>query len=196
MLASTDVVRAGIFVAWAVFGIGMAARTLRRGGTKPERRAEPAALVGVALQGLAFFLFFGLGRRLAEARPDVHGVAGLAVEAAALALAAASAWLGVSAFARLGEQWSIRARILEGHALVTSGPYRIVRQPIYSALLGLIIATGVALGRWVSLAVAVPLFVAGTLIRIRREERLLRAAFGEAHASYVRRVRALVPFVW
>ncbi|MCE7858128.1 MAG: hypothetical protein DYG97_16660, partial [Ignavibacteria bacterium CHB3] len=57
-------------------------------------------------------------------------------------LAIASVWLGLSAVKTLGKQWNIKAQIIEGHELITTGPYKIVRHPIYSALFGLLIVTG------------------------------------------------------
>jgi protein-S-isoprenylcysteine O-methyltransferase Ste14 len=46
-----------------------------------------------------------------------------------------------SAVCALGKQWSIAARVVEGHELITDGPYRIVRHPIYAGMLGLLVAT-------------------------------------------------------
>jgi protein-S-isoprenylcysteine O-methyltransferase Ste14 len=53
----------------------------------------------------------------------------------------------------------------------------------------------IAFGHWLNLMIALPLFAAGTVIRIREEEKLLRELFGEDHARYVREVPAFIPLI-
>jgi protein-S-isoprenylcysteine O-methyltransferase Ste14 len=60
-------------------------------------------------------------------------------------------------------------------------------------MLGLLVATTVVVGTPVSLAASIPIFVIGTLTRVRREERLLAAAFGDQWMEYAARTPALVP---
>jgi protein-S-isoprenylcysteine O-methyltransferase Ste14 len=103
--------------------------------------------------------------------------------------------LFLSAASSMGKNWSLVARTRADHELVRTGPFAIVRHPIYLALLLYLISIAAALGHWQQLLLAVPVFVAGTLIRIREEERLLRARFGEDHARYVRDVPALIPMI-
>ena len=62
---------------------------------------------------------------------------------------------------------------------MTGGPYRLVRNPIYTGMLGMLLATGLAWSRPLALVLGTLVFCAGTVIRIRAEERLLRTAFGE-----------------
>ena len=70
-----------------------------------------------------------------------------------------------------------------------------VRHPIYLAVLLYLISIAAALGHWPQLMLAIPLYLTGTFIRIRDEEALLRAQFGEDHARYVREVPALIPLI-
>lgn len=70
-----------------------------------------------------------------------------------------------------------------------------VRHPIYLALLLYLFSIAAALGHWQQLLIAVPLYLAGTAIRIRDEEALLRAKFGEDHARYAREVPAIIPLI-
>jgi protein-S-isoprenylcysteine O-methyltransferase Ste14 len=97
---------------------------------------------------------------------------------------------------RLGKQWSLEARLTEGHQLITDGPYGLVRHPIYTGLLGMLIATGLALSLPSVIVVAVLIYLAATLWRTRMEERLLREAFPEEYAAYAARVPALIPQPW
>ena len=70
------------------------------------------------------------------------------------------------------------ARVVDGHELITQGPYGIVRNPIYLGMFGLLLATGLAVSRWQGLLAGMTLFLIGTELRIRSEEKLLREAFG------------------
>jgi protein-S-isoprenylcysteine O-methyltransferase Ste14 len=93
----------------------------------------------------------------------------------------------------LGKEWSLTARLVEGHKLATSGPYAYVRHPIYAGMLGMLVATGLAISHWISLLAGLLIFFIGTIIRVRSEDRLLREAFGEQFENYAQRVSAIVP---
>jgi protein-S-isoprenylcysteine O-methyltransferase Ste14 len=125
----------------------------------------------------------------------VAGNEPIAIAASVLAIAAAvgSVWLVISAVRTLGKEWSVTARLVEGHKLAISGPYAYVRHPIYTGMLGMLVATGLAISHWVTLPAALLIFVAGTIIRVRSEEKLLREAFGEQYENYAQRVPAIVP---
>ena len=117
-----------------------------------------------------------------------------------------SFWIGViftangllfSIWARnhLGTNWSQAVTIKQDHQLVTSGPYAFVRHPIYTGLLFALFGTAVAIGKWRGL-VAVVLVFAVLFYKLRLEEKLMRAQFGETYATYSRRVSALIPFIF
>lgn len=101
----------------------------------------------------------------------------------------------IASASAMGKNWSIVARTRSDHQLVRTGPFAIVRHPIYLALLMYLLSMAVALGHYAQLLFAVPFYCAGAIIRIREEEKLLRAQFGEEHARYVREVPAFVPFL-
>jgi protein-S-isoprenylcysteine O-methyltransferase Ste14 len=111
----------------------------------------------------------------------------------AVALAAASFWIAVAAIRALGKQWSVQARLIEGHRLVVEGPYSHVRHPIYTAMLGMLIAAGISFSVWWALLAGVAVYVVGTAIRVRVEERLLHEAFGEDFEAYKQYVPAVIP---
>jgi len=113
-----------------------------------------------------------------------------------VAMAVASTWLVNAAARRLGKQWALAARLVEDHTLIRDGPYRVVRNPIYTGMFGMLLATGLAAGQWIPLLIAVMLFIPGTYIRIRSEERLLREAFGSEFEAYARKVPALFPGIY
>lgn len=150
-------------------------------------------MVGIILEagGYAFVWSF---RRPGPLLVEAGGITlGVFFSTAALILAISSAWLVMSAVNKLGKQWAVSARLLEDHQLITDGPYRFVRNPIYTGMFGMLIATGISASHWWALLAACVLFWYGTLIRIKVEENLLRESFGEAFENYAARVPALIP---
>lgn len=161
----------------------------------PERveKREPRSRLGIALQMVGFALVWMVQRPFPRAGVTL-GPMEITLDLLAPVMSFVSGWLGISAVRTLGRQWSYTARLVEDHHLVTEGPYRLVRHPIYTAMFGKLIATNLAFGHWLGLPVAGSCFLIGTLIRIRAEEKLLRGAFGSQFEEYARRVPALVPF--
>jgi protein-S-isoprenylcysteine O-methyltransferase Ste14 len=183
-----------VMICWFVFAGTFLLR--KRPPSPPDRKREPGSLFGVALQGVSYGIVWGVRRQMFT--PIVSGSEALAIAASVLAICAAigSAWLVTAAVSTLGKEWSLTARLVEGHKLATSGAYAYVRHPIYTGMLGMLIATGLALSHWLALLAALAVFFVGTRIRVLREEKLLREAFGADFEDYARRVRAIVPGVY
>jgi protein-S-isoprenylcysteine O-methyltransferase Ste14 len=94
----------------------------------------------------------------------------------------------------LGPLWSSTSAPTDDHRIVETGPYAIVRHPVYAGLLLAVIATALERGRIEAIAGALVL-IAGISLRAKLEERYLRRDLGdEAYASYRRRVPMLLPF--
>ncbi len=174
-----------ILAAWIVMGLATVFR--RRPPQAREVRRGRGWGWGFVLQVLS------IGPLWFWRRPQPPS---LPVSVVAVLLAAASVAVILAAQRALGRQFAYQARLVEGHRLITAGPYRYVRNPIYTALFGLALATGLVISRWPVILLFVVLYTAGTLVRIRSEERLLRARFGPEFEDYARRVPALVPLPW
>jgi protein-S-isoprenylcysteine O-methyltransferase Ste14 len=106
--------------------------------------------------------------------------------------AAVTSW---NAVIHLGRQFRIHAGLYEDHELVRTGPYAIVRHPIYASLLSMLLCTLLIMTPWEWVALPLALFVAGTEIRVHSEDALLESRFGDDFRNYRRQVRAYVPFV-
>jgi protein-S-isoprenylcysteine O-methyltransferase Ste14 len=182
--------------AWCVLVVvwlfGYAARVR----TSPMRRARSHLTLQVpaaCLLILCFALMFNAhsyNLRMQVTPPD--GMVG------AIGAALAVAGVGFAVWARvvLGHNWSgLVMMVREGHQLVQTGPYAIVRHPIYTGMFAAILGAALTLGTLASwIAVASGLF--GILLRVDVEERLMASEFGAAHADYRARTRKLVPLVW
>jgi protein-S-isoprenylcysteine O-methyltransferase Ste14 len=104
--------------------------------------------------------------------------------------------LGFSALARmwLGRNWSAEVTVKQGHELVRSGPYALVRHPIYAGLLLALTGSALVVGKWRAL-IGLVLMVAALLRKLTIEERFMAEQFGEAYAHYRAEVPALIPFL-
>jgi protein-S-isoprenylcysteine O-methyltransferase Ste14 len=150
--------------------------------------SAPLARVGMAFQGVAFTMV--CVRPMGAGAPAAGPVTWLAA-----AIGFASVLCAAAAKRHLGKQWRVNAALLADHDLVTSGPYAVVRHPIYASMAGMLLMTGLTLSRGVMLAAAIPVFLVGIEIRVRAEDRLLEDRFGDRFREYRKRVRAYIPFV-
>jgi protein-S-isoprenylcysteine O-methyltransferase Ste14 len=127
-----------------------------------------------------------MSRRIFRPTESVIWV-GIAVCAAGIAFA-------IWARRTLGRNWSGAVTIKEGHELITRGPYRIVRHPIYTGLLVGVMGTLIGTGRVrevMILCAAVP----AVWMKLSVEEKLMLRHFPEAYPEYKRRTKAIIPFV-
>ncbi|MGW2486350.1 methyltransferase family protein [Streptomyces sp. NPDC001606] len=189
-LAVTISVCAAVFVvAWIVGAVYFGGR--RRSGA-PDRwhalgRELPRRLLLIA--GAAAFSLLvghthGFWRRLEYWQPGL-AVFGTLLAVASTALLLWARWV-------LGTMWASVPTVQEHHELRTDGPYRLVRNPIYTGLLGLITGAmlGFGFGVWTgALAVAVPWL----LRRVRVEDALMAGRFGASYDAYRAEVPALIP---
>jgi protein-S-isoprenylcysteine O-methyltransferase Ste14 len=163
---------------------------MRKRFTGPKRQSEVMAHAGdwgLALESAGIFFAWlwlpgtalpGPGRAIAS-----------------MVLAPVGTVFGWLAVRHLGKQLRILAGLYADHELIRTGPYAIVRHPVYASLFLMMLATGLLFARWPMLALSVALYIAGTEIRIHAEEGLLRARFGEEFEEYRRRVPAYLPFL-
>jgi len=165
----------------------------KRGAARGAQQRDPKSMLGMLLQCVGYAICFAAYRPQFGALFPMPRNGAIALGSFTIAIALASAWLCYAAARALGKHWALMARVIEGHELVSSGPYAIVRNPIYLAMLGMEIATGLAISRWWAIVAGIIIFLIGTDIRIRSEERILRAAFGAKFEDYARRVPALLP---
>jgi protein-S-isoprenylcysteine O-methyltransferase Ste14 len=94
----------------------------------------------------------------------------------------------------LGPLWSSTSAPTDDHRIVETGPYAVVRHPVYAGLLLSVFATAIERGRLEAIAGALVL-IAAISLRAKLEERFLRRDLGDdAYASYRRRVPMIVPF--
>jgi protein-S-isoprenylcysteine O-methyltransferase Ste14 len=155
--------------------------------TAPAERRDSRARWGLVLQVAAYALLFG--SKFWELQPEFWRVA------LSLAFFAVSILLSATAVRALGRHLRFDAALDRDHLLVSFGPYRVLRHPIYTSMLCTLLATGFLLTPANLLLIATLVFLAGTEIRVRIEDRLLAARFTDEFQGYQRTVSAYIPFI-
>lgn len=155
-------------------------------GERPSIR-DPRSMHGLVLEGLAFAVAFAFTRPLRESAPWQQAGSMLSGAAAVVVL--------FLALRHLDLEWRIKAVVTEDHRLVTTGPYSVIRHPIFFSLFCLLLATVLVLDPPWAAAASLAICVYGTEIRIRAEDGLLLRRFGPRFESYRSRVAAYIPYL-
>jgi protein-S-isoprenylcysteine O-methyltransferase Ste14 len=176
-------------ILWLVFAIywSIAAKDKGRSRNSESFWSRQVHLVLVNVAALLLLLRVpGLTARFLPASVVVS-VFGLSIDACSLLLA-------VWARRHLGSNWSGEVRIAENHQLVRSGPYRMLRHPIYTAALGMYFGTAIVSGEVHSL-LALILVILAYWRKIHLEELVLGDALGAEYEHYRRHTSALLPWL-
>lgn len=153
---------------------------------KEGERAPLAANFSAFALFFTFLLIFDVSTETAMALP-------LALLGCLVAVASAA--LVLRSRAELGAAWSLAPHADESTGLVTTGPYRLVRHPIYLGLSLLAMGQGLAFGSWPACLIVLVGVVPTFIWRACVEERLLYRTFGERFEIYRRRTTMLVPYI-
>ena len=178
---------AALWLAWMItwaLAAFWSDRPVRRAGFREEASSRAMLAAGAAL---LFIPAHGYSGRLRLWLPP------LPLAWTCVVLVAAG--IAVAWWARLypGRLWSGTVTAKANHRVVDTGPYALVRHPIYSGLLLSIYATMIAKGTIWGIAGAALLTV-GVVTKARLEERFLRSELGDAYDRYASRIPMLLPF--
>jgi len=127
------------------------------------------------------------GRLAARFVPESHGVEwlGVLLTAAGVAIALWARW-------HLGANWSGIVTLKEGHELIRTGPYRVIRHPIYTGILLALLGTAIAMGKVRGL-LAIAVAWLSFYMKARREESFLMHEFGEQFEAHVKQTGMFLP---
>ena len=177
-------------------GFGVILVVGKRGAARGSATRDMRSTFGFLLQCAAYAICFVFHRRYFSPIAPVRVFGEEILAAVSIALTLWSVWFCYAAARALGKQWALMARVIEGHELIRGGPYGVVRNPIYLAMLVMLVAMGLTVSHWQALVVAAAAFWAGAAIRIRTEENLLRTNFGAQFEEYAHAVPAFLPLKW
>lgn len=164
--------------------------------TKTPQRLEPAAS-GI-LRVLAFLIVILLLSTTRIPLPWLYGQlwpSGIWPFWIGAAITVAGLLFAVWARKHLGSNWSSSVTIKQGHDLITTGPYALVRHPIYTGILTGFLGTAIALSQ-VRGAIGFVIIFLVLWAKLRREEKWMRSQFGETYAAYAHQTAALVPYLF
>lgn len=167
-------------------------------GRDDIRHADRGSLIVV---GLTLYLGLGGGILLAKDALWATIAAGepfvrWAVFAVGVLLMVAGAGLRQWAIRTLGRFFTVNVRVTADQRVVDEGPYRWLRHPSYTGLLLSFLGLGLALGNWLTAALATAVPLVGLAYRIRVEEAALRESLGEAYDRFASGRARLFPGVW
>ena len=165
----------------------------RRHGEPSTRSRQESGSRAPVVANLSAFGLFIPSLLIFSGSSEAPTALPLALTGCVLALAGAS--LVLSARAWLGPAWSFVPKADRGTGLVTAGPYRLVRHPIYAGLALLAVGQALAFGSWPALLVVLSGIVPTFAWRARAEEQLLSRTFGERYEVYRQRTRMIVPYI-
>jgi protein-S-isoprenylcysteine O-methyltransferase Ste14 len=142
--------------------------------------------------GLAFF--FWLALMGVDAQRFRWSLTTQSLQGVGLLLIGFSVWVGWRIF-MVNSFAAPVAKIQPGQSVIATGPYAIVRHPMYAGAMAFFVGAPLMLGSWLGLAVA-PFLIAGLGWRAISEERMLRASL-PGYDEYAARVRyRFVPRLW
>jgi protein-S-isoprenylcysteine O-methyltransferase Ste14 len=185
-LSLTPGMRASVGL-WLIFNIYW---SIASKDSAPKQRGESSLsrlAHMIAVNGALLLLILPVPGLTGRLLPDT-----LPLNAIGLTIQAASVIFAVWARRHLGSNWSGQVRIATGHQLVRSGPYRLVRHPIYTALVGMYIGTAVVSGQ-IHALLALTAMALAYWRKIQLEERVLADAFPGDHERYRGETWAWIP---
>ncbi len=110
------------------------------------------------------------------------------------------AWAGLAlrwwSFATLGDYFTFDLAATPDQPVITRGPYRLVRHPSYLGVIAVVVGLALARANAAGVAGAAVVAVAGAVLRIRVEERMLLRVLGARYTRYARGRARLVPGIW
>jgi protein-S-isoprenylcysteine O-methyltransferase Ste14 len=187
-------------IVWLIFTVGWALLRLN-----PNRRARKTAvrysardvreviLLIVSLTGLGVVPLIYVATHFPRFADypfiPVASYLGIAVDVGSL-------WLFYRTHRDLGHNWSVSLDLRERHTLVTTGIYATVRHPMYTGFWLMAVAQALLLPNWVAGPAGLIGFGILFFGRVRREEEMMIAAFGDEYRAYMRRSARVVPWLY
>jgi len=169
---------------------------IKSAGTKTTQRLEPAT--SRILRAIVFLIVIVL---LSVPRIPLFWLyyplwpTGLWAFWIGAAVAVIGLLFAVWARQHLGRNWSRSVTIKENHELIKTGPYALVRHPIYTGILSGFLGTAIALSQVRGFLGFVLVFLV-LWRKLRMEEEWMRSQFGETYATYAHQTAALIPYVF
>ena len=181
-------------VVWGFFFLFWIISAFQNRQDTQRTESLPSRAVNIILYGVAaallLFEWKCVAALSARVAPDGYGIplTGWVLQ---------TAGLGFALWARkhLGKNWNAQVALAKDHHLIQSGPYQVVRHPMYLGILAGMFGTAIVIGQVRGLLAAVAVLIA-LIWKIRGEEEILRGHFGERYHQYSKEVKSIIPFLF
>lgn len=178
---------------WYVIRFPYERRSRRTPVVRNARGAREITLLSISLTGLGIlpFVYIATGfPRFANYpfRP-LQAWIGLIVAIAALVMFRLT-------HKALGRNWSVSLEVRESHKLISTGVYRHVRHPMYTAFWLWAVAQALLLPNWVAGCAGLVGFGILFFGRVKKEEGLMLESFGEDYRAYMARTYRVIPWIY
>ncbi|MFS8110405.1 protein-S-isoprenylcysteine O-methyltransferase [Rhizobium jaguaris] len=180
-------------VAWYVIRYPFARRAKRLRVVQDQRSNIETIGLAAALLGLAVVpgIYVATGiPRMADHPAHVWAVG------VGTILYVAAMWVFRRTHKELGKNWSITLEIREQHQLVCSGPYALIRHPMYTSFLLMALGQAFLLSNWVVGLAGLLGFAILYFLRVDKEERMMLEYFGPEYRAYMDRTKRIIPYLY
>ena len=177
-------------VRFGTYEVDLRSGELRKNGLKVRLSGQPFQILAILLERPGELVTREeLQKRLWPGDTFVDFDSGLNA-----AVTVAGLLFAVWAREHLGRNWSRSVTIKQGHEMITTGPYAVLRHPIYTGILAGFLGMAIAISQVRGFIVFVLIFLV-FWPKLRMEEKWMRSQFGETYATYARQTAALVPYL-
>ena len=183
-----------IVFCWFIFALIFLFR--KRPSKSSKKVNNTTSIIGILLIAIGMALVWFNRRPIESCFIPSMPVLSIILDIFSIFIVFFSVGIVILAVQTLGKQWNVGLILVEGHTLITSGPYRIVRHPTYLGMIGLIVSTGIASSTWEYLLISILFAILGIILTIKAEEKFLKSRFGQEYESYQRKVSAFIPGIY
>lgn len=180
-------------IAWYVIRYPFERRGKRVPVVSSQRSVSEKIALAAALAGLAIVPGFYVATGIPKAADYPAHLWAAVLGAAIFALAM---WVFRRTHKQLGRNWSITLEIRQKHELISSGPYALVRHPMYTSFMLMGLAQAFLLSNWVAGLAGLIGFAVLFFLRVDKEERMMMEVFGREYRAYMDRTKRIIPYLY
>jgi protein-S-isoprenylcysteine O-methyltransferase Ste14 len=180
-------------IAWYVIRYPFERRAKRSRVVSDRRSPSDIAGLAAALLGLAIVPGFYVATGIPETADYPASAWAVALGSVIFATAL---WVFRRSHKELGRNWSITLEIRERHKLVCTGPYAVIRHPMYTSFMLMGLGQAFLLSNWVAGAAGLIGFAVLFFLRVNKEERMMLENFGPEYRAYMERTKRIIPYLY
>ena len=180
-------------VAWYVIRYPFERRAKRSRVVSDRRSPSDIAGLAAALLGLAILPGFYVATGIPKTADYPASAWAIALGSIVFATAL---WVFRRSHKELGRNWSITLEIRERHKLVCTGPYAVIRHPMYTSFMLMGLGQAFLLSNWVAGAAGLIGFAVLFFLRVDKEERMMLENFGPEYRAYMERTKRIIPYLY